>query len=379
MDSEIQDYVDHVGLLDHHVHGVYQNNPTVDEFSNMITESDRQPKSLSIAMNSQIGFATRKWCAPLLDLPTHCDPQSYFSRRIELGASEVNRRFLVASGVTHSLIETGFRGAEIHGPEAMAELAGHKVDKVIRLETVAEKLLDSGTVTVETFITDFARELRLACQGAVGLKSIVAYRYGLHFEPTPPSQLEVQKAIEPVLRQVESGAPARINDPILLRHLIFTGLELELPMQFHIGYGDPDLYLHLCDPLLMTNFIKHAESRKVPIMLLHTYPFHRNAGYLAQMFENVYLDVGLAINYTGARSKAIIAESLELAPFHKILFSSDAWGLSELTYMGAAMFRYGFGRVLADWVDQDLWSLADAKHVTDSVGYANAKLAYRLN
>jgi predicted TIM-barrel fold metal-dependent hydrolase len=207
----------------------------------------------------------------------------------------------------------------------------------------------------------------------------VAYRYGLHFEPSPPSQLEVQKAIEPVLRQVESGAPARIDDPILLRHLIFAGLELDLPMQFHIGYGDPDLYLHLCDPLLMTNFIKHAESQKIPIMLLHTYPFHRNAGYLAQMFENVYLDVGLAINYTGARSEAIIAESLELAPFHKILFSSDAWGLPELTYMGAAMFRYGFGRVLADWVDQDLWSLVDAKHVTDSVGYANAKLAYRLN
>jgi predicted TIM-barrel fold metal-dependent hydrolase len=97
------------------------------------------------------------------------------------------------------------------------------------------------------------------------------------------------------------------------------------------------------------------------------------------MFENVYLDVGLAINYTGARSEAIIAESLELAPFHKILFSSDAWGLSELTYMGAAMFRYGFGRVLAEWVDQGLWSLTDAKHVTDSIGYANAKLAYELN
>ena len=379
MSSEIQDYVDHVGLVDHHVHGVYENNPTVDEFSNMITESDRQPKTLDIAMNSQVGFATRKWCAPLLDLPAHCDPQSYFVRRIELGASEVNRRFLTACGVTHSLIETGFRGTEIHGPEGMAKLAGHKVDKVIRLETTAEKLLDSGTVTSESFVSDFARELAIAAKGAVGLKSIVAYRYGLHFEPSPPSQKEVQKAIEPVLRQVDSGAPARIDDPILLRHLIFAGLELNLPIQFHIGYGDPDLYLHLCDPLLMTNFIKHAESRKVPVMLLHTYPFHRNAGYLAQMFENVYLDVGLAINYTGARSEAIIAESLELAPFHKILFSSDAWGLSELTYMGAAMFRYGFGRVLAEWVDQGLWSLADAKHITDSIGYANAKLAYELN
>jgi hypothetical protein len=128
----------------------------------------------------------------------------------------------------------------------------------------------------------------------------------------------------------------------------------------------------------MTNFIKYAEARKINIMLLHTYPFHRNAGYLAQMFSNVYMDVGLAINYTGARSEAIIAESLELAPFHKILFSSDAWGLSELTYMGAAMFRYGFGRILTEWVDQGLWSISDAKHVADSIGHMNAAVAYKF-
>ncbi len=378
MNSEIQDHVAQLALVDHHVHGVYEKNPTVDEFSSMITESDRQPVSLEVAMNSQIGFATRNWCAPIIDLPAHCPPQTYFDRRLELGATEVNRRLLKASGITHSLIETGFRGDQIHGPEAMAELAQHRVDKVIRLETTAEKLLDTGAVTAKSFIADFAKELQIACQGAVGLKSIIAYRYGLHFEPTAPTRLEVEKAIAPVLQQVASGEPARITDPVLLRHLIFAGLDLELPMQFHIGFGDPDLLLHLCDPLLMTNFIKYAEARKINIMLLHTYPFHRNAGYLAQMFSNVYMDVGLAINYTGARSEAVIAESLELAPFHKILFSSDAWGLAELTYMGAAMFRYGFGRILTEWVDQGLWSISDAKHVADSIGHMNAAVAYKF-
>ena len=113
-------------------------------------------------------------------------------------------------------------------------------------------------------------------------------------------------------------------------------------------------------------------------MLLHTYPFHRNAGYLAQMFDNVYMDVGLAINYTGARSQAVIAESLELAPFHKILFSSDAWGLPELTYLGAKLFRNGFGKILDEWVSQDLWSLKDAKRVAKSIGYDNSIAAYKL-
>jgi predicted TIM-barrel fold metal-dependent hydrolase len=378
MTSEILDYVNQLSLLDHHVHGVFKSDPTVEQFSNMITESDRQPKSLELAMNSQIGFATRKWCSPLLDLPAHTDPQTYFDRRIKLGAKEVNRRLLKASGISYSLIETGYRGDEIHGPDAMAELAENKVDQIIRLETTAEKLLDAGGTTAESFISDFAQTLRDATAGAVGLKSIVAYRYGLHFEPSAPTKREVEVAIAPVLKQVAAGQPARINDPVLLRHLIYAGLELDLPIQFHIGFGDPDLFLHLCDPLLMTNFIKQAESRKIPIMLLHTYPFHRNAGYLAQMFDNVYLDVGLAINYTGARSQAVIAESLELAPFHKILFSSDAWGLPELTYLGAKLFRNGFGQILDQWVSQDLWNLADAKKVAKAIGYDNAYAAYNL-
>jgi len=47
------------------------------------------------------------------------------------------------------------------------------------------------------------------------------------------------------------------------------------------------------------------------------------------------LDVGLAVNYAGAASPAIVAESMELAPFRKLLFSSDAWGAPELHLLGS--------------------------------------------
>ena len=122
-----------------------------------------------------------------------------------------------------------------------------------------------------------------------------------------------------------------------------------------------------------------TEKLNVPIMLLHNYPYQRNAGYLAQMFRNVFLDVGLAINYTGARAPAIIAESLELAPFHKILFSSDAWGLPELTYLGTKLFRNGLHEVLGGWVDKGEWSLNDALRVSTMIGSENALAAYSLN
>ena len=96
------------------------------------------------------------------------------------------------------------------------------------------------------------------------------------------------------------------------------------------------------------------------------------------MFRNVFIDVGLAINYSGARSGAIIAESLELAPFHKILFSSDAWGLPELTYLGAMLFRRGLGELLDSFIARGDWSVNDALGVARAIGHDNALAAYGL-
>jgi uncharacterized protein len=365
-------------LVDHHVHGVVRETPSIESFSHMITESDRTPSSLEQAMNTQVGFAVRRWVAPLLDLEQSVSATEYFRRRSELGGEEVNRRLLQASGIGHYFIETGLRGNDMEDPAGMARLSGSKVDEVIRIETIAEEVARSGASSAN-YSERFSEALARESKDAVGLKSIVAYRIGLDFDPTPPTEREVESAASRWLAHVESTGKARISDPVLLRHAIFTAAELKKPLQFHIGFGDPDLDLHRCDPLLMTNLIRDFEQRQIPVMLLHTYPFQRNAGYLAQMFRNAYLDVGLAVNYTGARSQAVIAESLELAPFHKILFSSDAWGLSELTYLGAMLFRRGLGNILDSFVARGDWSAADAVSVVQQIGHDNALSAYEIH
>ena len=374
----VSEFLTTLSLVDHHVHGVVKENPSLESFTNMITESDRTPTSLEEALNTQVGFATRKWCAPLLDLPEYASPQEYFERRISLGAHEVNTRLLSATGIGHYFIESGYRGDEIFDVKGMANLTGSKVDEIIRLETVAEKLALSG-VSAKDFAAQFVEELARVAKHAVGLKSIVAYRIGLDFDPDRPSNTEVEIAAGKWLAEVAKSGKARVADQVLLRFLIWAGSDLKLPIQFHIGYGDPDLNLHKCDPLLMTEFIRRMEILDIPILLLHTYPYQRNAGYLAQMFRNVYLDVGLAINYTGARSPAIIAESLELAPFNKILFSSDAWGLSELTYLGSLLFRRGLGETLDQFVARGDWSAKDAIGVAEAIGSSNAIAAYKLS
>jgi predicted TIM-barrel fold metal-dependent hydrolase len=263
------------------------------------------------------------------------------------------------------------------GPAEMADAAGADAAEVVRLEAVAEQMARSGT-SAAGFAAAYGEALDVAAAGAVSLKSIIAYRYGLDFVAERPSAREVREAAGRWLRQVDSARTARLDDPVLLRQVLWAGVDRGLPLQFHVGFGDPDLRLDRCDPVRMTEFLRAVQRRDVAIMLLHCYPFHRQAGYLAQVMPHVYLDVGLAVNHVGARAPAMIAESLELAPFHKVLYSSDAFGLPELHYLGATLFRRAFDEVVAGWAGAGLWSATDAERVARMIGAGNARRVYGL-
>ena len=59
----------------------------------------------------------------------------------------------------------------------------------------------------------------------------------------------------------------------------------------------------------------------------------------------MYLDLGLTVSYVGPPAAAVLGESLELAPFGKLLYSSDAYGLPELYLLGAHTFRHALGEL----------------------------------
>ncbi|MET7337584.1 amidohydrolase family protein [Nonomuraea sp. NPDC005650] len=364
-------------LVDHHVHGASASELARPEFETLVTESDRAIPSFMTQFDSQVGFAIRRWCAPVLGLPAHAHPDDYLTRRAELGPAEVNRRLLVASGIGRWLVETGYRGDDVLDPAQMAKASGRPAHEIVRLERVMEEVAADG-VAAASFPDRFRAALAARSAAAVGLKSIVAYRHGFDFDPAVPSDKEVIDAAGRWLARTETGADPRVDDPVLLRFGLWTGVERGLPLQLHAGYGDPDVELHRCDPLLLTRWLKLVEPHGVDIALLHCYPYHRNAGYLAQVFPHVYFDVGLGINYTGSRSDALIAESLELAPFAKILFSSDAWGPAELHLLGARLFRRGLGRALRGWVEAGEWTESDAIRVATMIGSDNALRVYGL-
>jgi uncharacterized protein len=369
--------LDGVALVDHHCHGAVRRELDRAAFEQLATEADRPAPAGCTALDSQLGFAIRRWCAPVLGLEPHAGPEEYLARRSALGAAEVNRRFLTAAGVAAFLIDTGYAADDLLNPTEMANAAGTTAREIVRLEAVAERVARTGTGAAG-FAAAYAEALHAAAAGAACLKSVIAYRYGLDFDPEPPSSREVRDAAGRWLRRVAVTPTARLEDPVLLRHLLWVGVDRGLPLQFHVGFGDPDLQLDRSDPARMTAFLRAVQPRGTTVLLLHCYPFHRQAGYLAQVFPHVYADVGLAVNYVGARAAAVVAESLELAPFHKTLYSSDAFGLPELHFLGALLFRRALDEVVGGWVDAGLWSAPDARRVALMIGAGNAERVYRL-
>ena len=366
-----------IPLIDHHCHGVTFAELGAAQFDELASESSAPGRPGRMLSASQFGAVVRAECAPLLGLPRHCGSDEYQARRLELGAAEVNRRLLVATGIGAYFIDTGYRGGELLTVAQMAEVSGQSAREVVRLEAVAEELADSD-VSAAGFALAYAGALAKAAHGAVGLKSIMAYRFGLDFDPDRPAPRDVTRAAGDWLRRCAQGEQPRLDDPVLLRHVLWAGVDLGLPLQFHVGFGDSDIVLHRCDPARMTGFIQAIQPSGTQVMLLHCYPYHRQAGYLAHVYPHVWFDTGSAVSHSGLGSLQLIRESLEVAPFDKVLFSTDAFGLAELYLCGALLWRRGLAQVMDEWLARDWLSAADADRFVTMIAHDNARRAYGL-
>ncbi|MGW3144967.1 amidohydrolase family protein [Streptomyces sp. NPDC001177] len=371
----VQDALAGLPLVDHHCHGAVMADLDRPAFESLITEGEVWPGSGISPFDSPVGVAVRRHCAPLLDLPRHAPAADYLARRSALGWREVNRRFLTAAGAETFCVDTGYAPHPVTGPAELADAAGGAAYEVVRLEGVAEAVLARGVEAGE-----YGRVFRAAAEeavrrpGVVAVKSVAAYRTGFGLDPARPADAEVTRAARHAL---DSGT-GRLADPVLVRHLLWTAVDLGLPLQLHTGLGDNDIRLHRCDPALLTDWL-HLTSGTIPVLFLHCWPYQRQAAYLAAVFEQVYLDVGLALHYTGpARSRAILEEALEITPFRKLLYSSDAYGVAEFHHLGALSFRQGLAALLQDRVDADELSLPDALLIAAWTGRDNARRLYGL-
>jgi hypothetical protein len=357
---------DVVPLVDQHCHGVATVDVDPREWLSEAKSKRRHP------FRSLLGLSVRRWCSPVLGMHKHAPAEEYLWRRAEMGWHEVSQRLLTAAGVRHWLVDTGYAPGPVTSPAQLADLGGGAGHEVLRIEALAEATRATATGP-EALLDRISAHLHTL--PAIAFKSIVGYRTGLGVPGTQPPRDEALRAAAGWLRSAET----RLTDPVVLAWLVHeaarAAAERGLPLQFHTGFGDTDLRLSAVDPLLLTDFLRVA---RCPVVLLHCYPFHRNAAYLAHVFEHVYVDVGLAVPFVGVRAGAVLAEVLELAPFDAVLYSSDGNVLPELHFLGAVLWRRAVNGLVDAWLADDALTTTDAERLALSIGSANAARLHRL-
>jgi predicted TIM-barrel fold metal-dependent hydrolase len=372
----LADHLRGVALIDHHVHGAFNEPVDRADFEAAINEGSTDPvPAFMTQFDSPLGLSIRRWCAPLLGLDALAGADDYWARRSEFAPDELARLMLPAAGVSRWIVDTGFKGDLITTPERLTELSGSPSSEILRLERLAEDLLENGTSP-----DDFPDAFRSALRGAVdspdvvGTKTISAYRCGFDIDWAQPSDVDVAAAARELAGRAH---PLRLDSPVLIAFAVHEAAAHGLPIQVHVGFGDRDLDLHRTDPMLLLPLLRTMPP--VPVLLLHCYPFQRQAGYLAQSFDHVNFDVGLAINYLGVRSTGLVAEALETAPFAKQLYSSDAFGPPELHVLGSVLWRRAMGLVLGGWVRAGDCTEQDAIRIVDMIGVHNTERVYSLS
>jgi predicted TIM-barrel fold metal-dependent hydrolase len=307
-----------------------------------------------------------------------CDAteEAVIARRRELGIDALAAHCLEASHLSAVFLDDGFLPDSImpvqwHGQFAL-------VRRILRLEHIAEKLL-ATQATFEALLENFRRPIDPPAPEVAALKSIAAYRSGLGISPVA---LEEAQASFNALKQPSAAGGLRLRAKPLIDFLVAESMRLaarhRLPVQFHTGFGDPDLDLRNSNPLHLRWLLEAPDGRKAPVVLLHAgYPFVREAAYLAAVYPQVYVDIGLTIPFASvAGMRAVLRELLELAPTTKLLYSSDAHLTPELFYLGAKWGRKALAQVLEGAVHDGDLTASQADSAAERILRSNALQLY---
>ena len=371
-----------VPVVDNHCHGISQDQTFEDlaSWRRAFTEST-DPGMPRDHVASTIFY--RRLIRTLADF-LGCEPEeeAVFAARTGWDERELTGALLRAANVDTLLLDTGFPPFEEVLPVAeLGELGGCRAEPMLRLEILMEDFLAEHDSLGEVHEALAAALDDIRGQGYVALKSIAAYRTGLDIREWP--QEEAEESFHEYRRAAGAGSARLVHKPLLdaLLHVAFTeAARQEVPVQFHVGYGDADTDLLLGNPLYLRPVLQRPDYLGMPVVLLHEcYPYTRQGGYLAAVYENAYLDLSYGIPLLGyGEMLSFTRAALGVAPSSKLMYSSDGIGAPELHWMSAIDGRRVLGEALGEMVAHGELDLPEAEAAGESVLRGNATRLYRL-
>ena len=367
-----------IPLIDQHCHSLLRVQPRGEqEFRACFTES-YYPEIAREHVPHTIFY---QWALRALAEFFGCDPraEAILEKRNGLPLQALIRRIVEEANLRACLVDYGYSTPHTFGHDELAPLVSCRVEKILRLEPLIERLIVESP-NFPTLQDAYVQALiGLRGQGFVSLKSIMAYRVGLQIRET--SRAEVEAEFAPLKERAQRERSLRIASKPMLDFLIMTALEQahaqEFPIQFHTGFGDPDQDLAKVNPAFLRPILHSDKYRGAKIVLLHAaYPYVRTLGYLAAVYPNVYADFGLAIPFVAGDAHAILRELLGLAPASKVLYSSDAFNLPELYWLGAQLARRSLAAVLEEFIKGDLIQRDAVEPMAEMILWRNAERLY---
>jgi hypothetical protein len=228
--------------------------------------------------------------------------------------------------------------------------------RIVRIETVATGIINGHGQSVDEsanekdvilgMLAEFDKQINEAIEDpeVVGFKSVICYRTGLDIAAAVDFDA-AHESMSSILAEIRSEGSLKrlqhdgLNDMFVHRTAVLirqSESRQKKPIQFHTGLGDNDITLTKSSPAHLQEFIRVYPD--VPIVLLHaSYPFTREAGYLASVYANVYADIGEVFPFVSQDGQErVIRQILELCPWSKILWSTDGHWFPE-TYLLAIM------------------------------------------
>jgi len=376
-----------IPIIDHHAHALVRRPPaTVTEWLGFFTES-RDPALVAGHVSDTLFF---RYAVKALAGLLGCEPtaESVLAARDQLarpgdsaGVSAWSNLLVRDANIATMLIDYGFRGPENYDPVEMGKLLPCRLEPILRLETLAQELILTCD-TLDQVLGAYRAEVEGArATGYVALKSIIAYRTGLVVREW--TRDDVEAAFRPLKEQARRDGRIRlasqpINDTLLLTALAIAEKQV-MPVQFHTGWGDADVDLLLANPLHFRPLLQSDRYNHVPWVILHMgYPYVREAGYLASIYSNVYVDLSLAIPFAPSEAPMLLTQLFGLAPTSKLMYASDGFSVPELFWLGARSGRAALARVLEDQISAGILSASEAETVAGQILSGNAQRVYCL-
>jgi predicted TIM-barrel fold metal-dependent hydrolase len=264
------------------------------------------------------------------------------------------------AGITDLVLDSGYSAEGERYLGEYGRMSGCAIHPILRIEPLVDRLIGDGATASDVVSSVENAMAKAAADGAVGFKTIAAYRTGLSVDP------EVRMADAEASLAGEAEVPVRRRGKacrdLVLRRALGVAADLGLPVQIHTGFGDSDIRLSESDPLLLEELIRTREGSAATLILIHgSYPWHEQLAHLATVTPNVYSEISLHQLFSPLTTADRLFRLLDLAPTTKVLMGTDGHAEPELFWFGALMLREAW-RVVADrlrdagarpgWVDE---------------------------